>query len=307
MSMAEKSGEIWMDGQWLPWREAKVHVLTHTLHYGLGAFEGVRAYETSKGPAIFRLEDHTNRLYDSMHIFNLKIPYDKATLMDVQKEAIKRNQLKSGYIRPLCYLGAEGMGLRAENLKVHVTVAAWEWGAYLGKKCLEEGIRVRVSSFTRHHVNVAMCKAKAVGHYINSVIALQEAVACGYDEALLLDPEGYVAEGSGENIFLVKNGALITPQPTSCLKGITRDTIIELAGDLKIPVYEQPVTRDEVYIADEAFFSGTAAEITPIRDVDGRQIGDGQAGTMTKKLQSLYFDIVQGKVRKYGSWLTHIH
>ncbi len=307
MSMADRDGFIWMDGEWLPWRDANIHVLTHTLHYGMGVFEGIRAYETSKGPAIFKLEQHTKRFMDSCKILQLTPPFDKDTMIQVQKEVITRNKLASGYIRPLAFLGSEGMGLRANNLKVHVAVAAWPWGAYLGKENLELGIKVRTSSYTRHHVNVSMCKAKATGHYINSILALHEALASGCDEAMLLDAQGYVAEGSGENLFLVHDGKLYTPQLTSCLNGITRHTIFAFAKDLGLEVIEKPMTRDEVYIADEAFFTGTAAEITPIREVDGRIIGDGKRGPLTEKLQSLYFDVVQGKLPQYDEWLTYLN
>jgi branched-chain amino acid aminotransferase len=304
--MADKDGFIWMDGKWTPWRDANVHILTHTLHYGMGAFEGIRAYETAKGPAIFRLKEHVDRFFDSAHIFKMKIPFDKETISDAITESIKRNNLKAGYIRPLCFLGPEGIGLRADNLKTHIAIAAWEWGAYLGKENLEKGIRAQISSFTRHHINVAMCKAKATGHYINSVLALQEAVASGFDEAILLDAQGYVTEGTGENIFIVKHGEIATPQLTSCLNGVTRNTVIQLLKDMGHSVNERPVTRDELYIADEIFFTGTAAEITPVREVDRRQVGNGQRGPLTEQVQSLYFDIIKGKVRKYESWLTYI-
>lgn len=306
MSMADRDGFIWMDGEWLPWRDANVHVLTHSLHYGMGVFEGVRAYETPKGPAIFRLEEHTDRFFDSCHILQLDLPFDKATLNQVQKEVIIRNELPSGYIRPLAYLGSEGMGLRADNLKVHVAVAAWPWGAYLGKENLERGIKVCTSSYTRHHVNVSMCKAKATGHYINSILALHEALSHGCDEAMLLDAQGYVAEGSGENLFLIKDGKLYTPQLTSCLNGITRKTIFEFAEHLGFKIEEKPITRDEVYVCDEAFFTGTAAEVTPIREVDRRQIGSGSRGPITEKFQRLYFDVVAGKKPEYDKWLTYV-
>jgi branched-chain amino acid aminotransferase len=306
MSMADRDGFIWMDGEWLPWRDANVHVLTHTLHYGMGVFEGIRAYETDKGPAIFRLEEHTKRFFDSCHILQLKVPFDTDTLIQVQKEVITRNELPSGYIRPLAFLGSEGMGLRADNLKTHVAIAAWPWGAYLGKENLERGIKVRTSSYTRHHINVSMCKAKATGHYINSILALHEALACGCDEAMLLDAQGYVAEGSGENLFLVNDGVLYTPQLTSCLNGITRNTIFDFAQRENLKILEKPITRDEVYICDEAFFTGTAAEVTPIREVDGRIIGSGKRGPITERLQSLYFDVVSGKNPEYDQWLTYV-
>ena len=306
MSMADRYGLIWLDGEMVPWREAKVHVLTHTLHYGMGVFEGVRAYQTEQGPAIFRLQDHTDRLFRSAHILNMQIPYDKSVLNDAQKAVVAENGLDSAYLRPMCFYGSEGMGLRADNLKTHVMVAAWEWGAYLGTESLERGIRVRTSSYTRHHVNITMCKAKANGNYMNSMLALQEALSCGVDEALLLDPEGYVAEGSGENLFIVAEGVLYTPELTSCLDGITRATIIQLAEDLGIPVLERRITRDEVYIADEAFFTGTAAEVTPIRELDGRAIGEGSRGPVTEALQRLYFDQVYGRREEYPEWLTPV-
>ena len=304
MTMAERDGLIWLDGDMVPWGEAKTHVLTHTLHYGMGVFEGVRAYRTEQGAAVFRLQAHTDRLFRSARILGMPMPYDRATLNEVSCAIVRQNGLNSAYIRPMCFFGAEGMGLRADNLRVHVMVAAWEWGAYLGAENMERGIRIRTSSFTRHHVNITMCKAKANGNYINSILALQEALRDGYDEALLLDAEGYVAEGSGENVFIVRDGALYTPDLTSALEGITRDTIIRFAADLGIPLREKRITRDEVYIADEAFFTGTAAEVTPIREIDGRTIGDGQRGPITERLQALYFDQVHGRRSEYPEWLT---
>ncbi|MDH5407709.1 MAG: branched-chain amino acid transaminase [Gammaproteobacteria bacterium] len=304
MSMADRDGVIWFDGELVPWREAQVHVLTHTLHYGMGVFEGVRAYKTDKGAAIFRLDAHTDRLYNSAHIMGMEIPYDKSVLNDVQKQVVAENNLESAYLRPMCFYGAEGMGLRADNLKVHTIVAAWEWGAYLGADGLEKGIRIRTSSFTRHHVNITMCKAKANGHYINSMLALQEAMRDGYDEALLLDVEGFVAEGSGENFFMVRDGVIYTPELTSALDGITRGTIVSLAEKLGIEVREKRITRDEVYVADEAFFTGTAAEVTPIRELDGRKIGAGHRGPITEQLQTQYFDLVHGRLSGYDHWLS---
>lgn len=304
--MDDKDGVIWMDGKWVDWRDAKVHVLTHTLHYGMGVFEGTRAYETNDGTAIFRLQDHTDRLFRSAHILNMKIPFDKATLNQVQREAVSKNKLKSAYLRPMCFYGSEGMGIRADSLKVHVMVAAWEWGKYLGEDGIEKGIRIRTSSYTRNHVNSVMCKAKANGNYMNSILALQEAISCGYDEAMLLDHEGYVAEGSGENIFLVRNGKLITPDLTSALEGITRETIFQIAEECNLEVVEKRITRDEVYVADEAFFTGTAAEVTPIREVDDRTIGNGGRGPITERLQTLYFDAVHGRSPQHSDWLTHI-
>jgi len=306
MSMADRDGVIWLDGELVPWREAKVHVLTHTLHYGTGVFEGVRAYHADQGTAIFRLEDHTDRLFRSAHILGMDIPFDKDTLNDVQKEIVRENNLDSAYLRPMCFYGSEGIGLRADNLKVHVMVAGWEWGAYLGPEALEKGIRIRTSSYTRHHVNITMCKAKANGNYMNSTLALQEALRDGYDEALLLDVDGFVAEGSGENIFIVRNGIIFTPDLTSALEGITRETIVTLAEEFGYEIREKRITRDEVYIADEAFFTGTAAEVTPIRELDGRKIGSGVRGPITEKLQSKYFDLVHGRVAEHMDWLSPV-
>jgi branched-chain amino acid aminotransferase len=304
--MADRNGVIWYDGRLVPWREATTHVLTHTLHYGMGVFEGVRAYKTPRGTAIFRLAAHTERLFRSAHILGMKIPYSKQELNEAQRAVVRENQLESGYIRPMCFYGAEGMGLRAEGLQVHVAVAAWNWGAYLGEDGQRHGIRVRTSSFSRHHVNVSMCRAKANGHYINSMLALNEALSCGCDEALLLDTEGYVAEGSGENIFIVSDGVIYTPDLTSALEGITRETIFELAAEAGLTIREKRITRDEVYVADEAFFTGTAAEVTPIRELDGRVIGAGGRGPITEKLQALYFDQVHGRRAQHPDWLTPV-
>ena len=306
MSMADRDGLIWLDGEMVPWREAKVHVLTHTLHYGMGVFEGVRAYAADQGTAIFRLDDHSTRLINSGKILRMQVPYNKETLNEVQCRVVRENNLESAYIRPMCFYGSEGMGLRADNLEVHCMVAAWEWGAYLGADNLEKGIRIKTSSYTRHHVNITMCKAKANGNYINSMLALQEALTDGYDEAMLLDNEGYVAEGSGENIFIVRDGIIFTPDLTSALDGITRKTLFKLAADIGVEIREKRITRDEVYIADEAFFSGTAAEVTPIREVDNRSIGNGGRGPITEKLQSVYFDVVHGRLGKYNDWLTPV-
>ena len=284
------------------WRDAKVHVLTHTLHYGVGVFEGVRAYDTSNGPCIFRLHDHTQRLFDSAQILRLDIPFSKSDLNTAQRDVFEFNNLNEGYLRPVAYLGSEAMGLRADGLTVNVAIACWPWPDYMDPQSRELGITVRTSSYTRHHVNITMCKAKANGNYINSIMALREAIDSGCDEALLLDNEGYVAEGSGENFFLVKNGVIHTPELTSCLPGITRDTVLVFAQELNIPVIERRITRDEVYIADEAFFTGTAAEVLPIRELDGRVIGDGKPGSITLRLQSLYFDQVRGKRDAHPDW-----
>lgn len=304
MTMADRDGLIWLDGEMVPWREAKTHVLTHTLHYGMGVFEGVRAYPTSRGTAIFRLAEHTERLFNSAHILGMPMPWDRATLNEAQRAVVRENGLESAYIRPMCFYGAEGMGLRADNLRVHCMVAAWSWGAYLGEENMRNGIRIKVSSFTRHHVNITMCRAKANGNYMNSMLALQEALRDGYDEALLLDASGYVMEGSGENVFIVRDGVLYTPDLTSALDGITRRTVMTLCEELGLRVVERRITRDEVYIADEAFFTGTAAEVTPIREVDGRPIGSGTRGPITERLQTLYFDQVHGRGESHPEWLT---
>ena len=306
MSMSDRDGVIWYDGKLVPWRDATTHVLTHTLHYGMGVFEGVRAYKTPRGAAIFRLQAHTDRLFRSAHILGMKIEYSKDTINDAVRAAVRENKLDSGYIRPMCFYGAEGMGLRAEGLKVHTIVAAWSWGSYMGDDGIKNGIRVRTASIMRHHVNITMCKAKANGNYMNSMIALREALSAGCDEALLLDPEGYVAEGSGENIFIVRDGVLYTPELTSALDGITRDTVFRLAGELSLKIVEKRITRDEVYIADEAFFTGTAAEVTPIRELDGRMIGKGSRGPVTEKLQTMYFDLVHGRSNLHPEWLTSV-
>jgi len=301
-SFADRDGAIWMNGEMVDWRDAKVHVLTHTLHYGVGVFEGVRAYDTSNGPCIFRLHDHTQRLFDSAQILRLDIPFSKSDLNTAQRDVFALNNLNEGYLRPVAYLGSEAMGLRADGLTVNVAIACWPWPDYMDPQSRELGITVRTSSYTRHHVNITMCKAKANGNYINSIMALREAIDSGCDEALLLDNEGYVAEGSGENFFLVKNGVIHTPELTSCLPGITRDTVLVFARELNIPVIERRITRDEVYIADEAFFTGTAAEVLPIRELDGRVIGDGKPGSITLRLQSLYFDQVRGKRDAHPDW-----
>jgi branched-chain amino acid aminotransferase len=306
MSMSDRDGFIWYDGKLVPWRNATTHVLTHTLHYGMGVFEGVRAYQTVNGTAIFRLQEHTERLFNSAYIFKMKMPFDKETLMEAHKEVVRANRLESCYIRPIVFYGSEAMGIAATTLSVHVAVAAWPWGAYLGEDGMANGIRVKTSSFTRHHVNINMCRAKSVGSYSNSILAHQEVAHDGYDEALLLDPEGYVAEGAGENLFIVKKGKLYTPDLTSCLEGITRDSIITLAKDLGIELIEKRITRDEVYCADEAFFTGTAAEVTPIRELDTRTIGSGTRGPITHRLQTLFFDCVNGRNPQHVDWLAHV-
>ena len=306
MTMDDRDGVIWMDGEWVEWREAKVHVLTHTLRYGAGVFEGLRAYHAEQGTAIFKLHEHTDRLFRSAHILNMAIPFSKDEINKAHREAVAKNNLDSGYIRSMCFYGSEGMGLRADNLKVHVMIAGWEWGAYLGDESMEKGIRIRTSSYTRNHVNSTMCKAKANGNYINSILALQEAISTGYDEALLLDHEGFVAEGSGENLFIVRNNKLFTPETTSALEGITRDTIITIAREQGFEVIEKRISRDEVYVADEAFFTGSAAEVTPIREYDERLIGDGTRGSITEKLQTLYFDYVHGRRDDHQEWLSYV-
>lgn len=305
-SMADRDGWIWMDGELVPWREARVHVLTHTFHYGVGVFEGVRAYATPTGPAIFRLAEHTRRLFDSAQILQMELPFTPDEFNAAQREVVRANELEEGYLRPMCYLGSEAMGLRADGLSVHAMIAAWPWPSYMDPEASERGIVVRTSSFTRHHVNITMCKAKANGNYINSILALREAQHGGAEEALLLDNEGYVAEGTGENVFLVRGGELHTPELTSCLAGITRDTIFELARELGLVIRERRITRDEVYIADEAFFTGTAAEVLPIRELDGRRIGNGGRGPLTEQLQTMYFEQVRGRRDAHPEWLTPV-
>ena len=306
MSMADRDGKIWKDGHMVDWRDATLHMLTHSLHYGMAVFEGVRAYNTAQGTAIFRLKEHTQRLFNSAKIFQMKVPFDIDTIMNAQLEVVRANKLESCYLRPLVWIGSEKMGVSARGNTIHVAIAAWPWGAYLGEEGLAKGIRVKTSSYTRHHVNVSMVRAKASGYYINSILANQEVTADGYDEALLLDTEGYVSEGAGENVFIVKHGKIYTPDLASCLDGITRDSVVTIARDLGIEVIEKRITRDEVYCADEAFFTGTAAEVTPIRELDGRTIGEGSRGAVTEKIQSLFFDIVGGKADKYRHWLTRV-
>jgi branched-chain amino acid aminotransferase len=306
MSMADRDGQIWYDGRLVPWRNATTHVLTHSLHYGLAVFEGLRAYNTVNGTAIFRLKEHTERLYNSAHIYLMSIPYPREALIEVQKEVVRANRLESCYIRPIAFYGSEKMGVSPKGVSVHVAIAAWSWGAYLGADALENGIRVKTSSFARHHVNVSMCRAKYSGTYANSILANLEATEHGYDEGLLLDVDGFVAEGAGENLFIVKNGAIYEPELTSALIGITRESVITLARDMGYPVSARRITRDDLYVADEAFFTGTAAEVTPIREVDGRVIGAGRRGPVTTKLQNAFFDCVNGKAERYRGWLTPV-
>ena len=306
MSMADRDGFIWMDGKLVPWREATTHVLTHSLHYGLSVFEGVRAYKTVNGTAIFRLKEHTERLLNSAHIYMMKIPYSKEQLMEAQLEVVRANKLESCYLRPIAFYGSEKMGVSPRGAAVHVSIAAWPWGAYLGEEGLEKGIRVKTASFARHHVNVTMPRAKVATTYANSILANLEATQDGYDEALLLDTMGFVAEGAGENVFVIKNGVIYEPQITSGLCGITRETVIRLAGDLGYQVVSKPITRDDIYIADEAFFTGTAAEVTPIRELDNRTIGEGKRGPITTQLQARFFDLVNGRLPEYADWLAKV-
>jgi branched-chain amino acid aminotransferase len=306
MSMADRDGHIWYDGKLVPWRDANTHVLTHSLHYGLAVFEGLRAYNTARGTAIFRLKEHTERLFNSAHIYMMKIPYDRETIMAAHKEVVRSNKLESCYIRPIAFYGSEKMGVSPKGATVHVAIAAWPWGAYLGPDALEKGIRVKTSSFARHHVNVSMCRAKYSGTYANSILANLEATEHGYDEGLLLDVDGFVAEGSGENLFMVKDGKIYEPELTSALMGITRQSIITVAEEMGYTVAARRITRDDLYIADEAFFTGTAAEVTPIREVDSRVIGSGKTGPITTKLQKAFFDIVNGKNDNYRDWLAPV-
>jgi branched-chain amino acid aminotransferase len=304
--MLTKTEKIWMSGKFVAWDEANVHVLTHSLHYGLAAFEGIRCYDTPKGPAIFRLKEHVARLFSSAHIFMLDIPFTQEEICKAIIDTVKINNIRECYIRPLIYIGYGAMGVLAKGNPIEVSIAVWPWGAYLGDEALEKGIRVKTSSFARNHVNTGMSRAKISGYYVNSQLCKTEAVSCGFDEGMMLDTEGYVSEGSGENIFIVRNGVLKTTPLTSILEGITRNSVIDVAGDLGITVKEERFTRDEVYISDEAFFTGTAAEMTPICELDFRKIGEGHSGPVTKKLQAYFFDIVKGKNSKYDSWLTYI-
>ena len=304
-SMDDRDGKIWMDGDMVEWRDAKIHVLTHTLHYGCGAFEGVRAYKTDKGPAIFRLQEHTERLFNSAKILRMAIPFTQAQLNQAQIDVVRENKLESAYIRPLTWIGSKRLGVSPKGNTIHLMVAAWLWGAYLGEEGLQRGIRVKTSSFTRHHVNITMTQAKAVSNYTNSILANMEATEDGYDEALLLDVSGFVSEGAGENLFVVKHGVIYTPDLSAgALNGITRNTILHIAKDLGLEVVQKRITRDEVYISDEAFFTGTAAEVTPVRELDRIAIGTGSRGPITEKIQAAFFDIVNGRNPKYAHWLT---
>ena len=306
MSMADRDGWIWYDGTLVPWRDANTHVLTHSLHYGLAVFEGLRAYQTVAGTSIFRLREHTDRLFNSARIFLMEIPYARDEIAEAQREVVRQNRLETCYIRPIVFYGSEKMGVSPKGAAVHVAIAAWPWGAYLGEDGLQKGIRVKTSSFARHHINVSMVRSKTAGHYVNSILANMEATRDGYDEALLLDTAGFVAEGAGENLFLVRDGRLIEPQLVSGLTGITRASVIELANDMGLEVLSQPLTRDDVYLADEAFFTGTAAEVTPIRELDGRVIGHGSRGPVTERIQKRFFEVVSGRAERYRHWLTKV-
>ncbi|VWX34324.1 Branched-chain-amino-acid aminotransferase [Limnobacter sp. 130] len=304
MSMADRDGFIWFDGKLVPWREAQIHVLTHSLHYGLSVFEGERAYKTDKGPAIFRLKEHTDRLFNSAHIYRMNMPYTREQIMDACCEVVRANNLDSCYIRPIAFYGSEKMGVSPKGAATHVAIAAWPWGAYLGEEGLQKGIRVKTSSYARHHVNVTMARAKFAATYANSILANTEAIQDGYDEALLLDVDGFVAEGAGENVFVIKDGCIYEPEIASALVGITRSTIISLAREMGMEVKSKRLTRDDIYIADECFFTGTAAEVTPVRELDNRTIGAGTRGPITEELQKRYFDVVYGRNEKYEHWLT---
>ena len=303
----DRDGKIWMDGEMVDWREAKVHVLSHTLHYGCGAFEGLRAYNTINGTAIFRLNEHTNRLFNSAKILRMVIPFTKEQVNQAQLDVVRANKLESGYVRPLIWIGSEKLGVSPRGNSIHIMVAAWAWGAYLGEEGMKRGIRVKISSYTRHHVNITMTQAKAVSNYANSILANMEALDDGYDEAVLLDSSGFVSEGAGENIFIVKDGVVYTPDLSAgALNGITRDTVLHICKDLGIELVQKRITRDEVYISDECFFSGTAAEVTPIREIDRVEIGSGSRGPVTEKIQNAFFDIVNGRNPKYAHWLTKV-
>lgn len=305
--LSDRVGKIWMNGELLDSANAKISVLSHSLHYGLAVFEGLRAYESLEGKTnIFRLQEHTQRLFESAKILQINVPFNQDTLNEAQISVVRTNRLKSAYIRPIIFLGSEKLGIKPTGNRVHVAIAAWEWGAYLGENGIQNGIRIKTSSFTRHHVNITMVRAKASANYVNSILAHQEVTADGYDEALILDTEGYVSEGSGENIFIVRNNKLFTPDLANCLAGITRSSVMQIAKDLGIQTIEKRISRDELYTADEAFFTGTAAEITPIREVDRRIIGQGNRGPLTKQLQTMYNDIVRNKYERYSSWLTNV-
>lgn len=306
MSMSDRDGKIWMDGELIDWRAANVHVLTHTLHYGMGVFEGIRAYETSQGPAIFRLKEHVHRLFNSARIFQLDIPFGEEAVRNACGQVIRANSYRACYLRPLVWIGSDFLSIAAVDNRIHVAAAGWPMGSYLGDEGMEKGIRVKTSSFTRHHVNVSMVRAKACGYYVNSILANREATSLGFDEALLLDTEGYVSEGAGENIFIVRDGVIYTPDLASCLDGITRGCVMVIARDLGFEVREKRITRDEVYCCDEAFFTGTAAEVTPIRELDGRTIGLGSRGAVTQKIQEEYFSAAHGTHEKYAHWLTYV-
>ena len=307
--LSDRDGKIWMDGQMVDWRDAKIHVLTHTLHYGCGVFEGVRAYNTANGTAIFRLEEHTQRLLNSARILRMSIPFTKEQIMQAQVDVVRENKLESCYLRPLSWIGSRKLGISPKGNHIHLMVAAWAWGAYLGDEGMARGIRVKISSYTRHHVNITMTQAKAVSNYTNSILANMEALDDGYDEAMLLDANGFVSEGSGENLFVVKDGVVYTPDLSAgALNGITRNTVLHICKDLGLELVQKRITRDEVYICDEAFFTGTAAEVTPIRELDRIALGkDGYVGTrgpITEKIQAAFFDIVNGRNPKYAHWLT---
>ncbi len=304
-TMADRDGWIWFDGELRPWRECNVHVMTYTLHYGVGCFEGVRAYQTNQGTAIFRLQDHTRRLFNSAKILNIQMPFTADQINQAQLEVLRKNELKEAYLRPMVFYSSEGMGLRASGLRTHIIIAAWTWGAYLGAENMEAGIRAKTSSYVRNHVNSSMARAKANGNYINSMMALNEVLKDGYDEAITLDTSGHVAEGSVENIFLVQDGALHTPELDACLDGITRRSVIQLAKDRGLEVIERRITRDELYICDEVFFTGTAAEVMPVREIDNRQVGSGKRGPVTTQLQADYSALVRGENRQYQHWLSH--
>ena len=306
-SMADRDGKIWMDGQLVDWRDAKIHVLTHTLHYGCGVFEGVRAYNTVNGTAIFRLQEHTQRFFNSAKILRMKMPFTQEQVNEAQRLVVRENKLESCYLRPLAWIGSQKLGVSPKGNTIHVMIAAWPWGAYLGEEGLKKGIRVKTSSYTRHHVNITMTQAKAVSNYTNSILANMEATDEGYDEALLLDSQGFVSEGAGENVFVVKDGVIYTPDLSAgALNGITRNTVFAIAKDLGLEIVQKRITRDEIYISDELFFTGTAAEVTPIRELDRVEIGSGSRGPITEKIQNAFFDIVNGRNPKYANWLTAV-